>query len=253
MKGKAGRFSRFVPFDPSNLSGLTGWWDASDSSTLFDATTGGSAVAADGEVARLEDKSGNGRHFTQSSSSLRPLRKTAIRNGFDVIRFDGTDDFVEGDGFAYFNLQSAAASSIFIVANAATVDTNNAVFDNETLFSENAGGHAAFALASDDTASAWGYDSSVRTATVAYMPGSWVAFSSWHDGSSIYAQSNNGSPASATLFNRNFDYGTPQLGCNAQNTYFFDGDLGEVITYNVALSDSDRGKVISYLMNKWGI
>lgn len=66
--------------------------DASIASTLYDATSGGALVAADGAVARWEDVSGNGYHVTQSGSTLRPLRRVANQNGLDAIEFDSTDD-----------------------------------------------------------------------------------------------------------------------------------------------------------------
>lgn len=66
--------------------------DASIPSSLFDATSGGSLVAANGSVARWEDLSGNGRHVTQSSSTIRPLRRVANQGGLDAVEFDGSDD-----------------------------------------------------------------------------------------------------------------------------------------------------------------
>jgi hypothetical protein len=50
------------------------WLDAADTSTIYDASSGGSLTADGGSVGRLEDKSGNSRHATQSVSANRPLR-----------------------------------------------------------------------------------------------------------------------------------------------------------------------------------
>jgi hypothetical protein len=50
------------------------WLDAADSSTLFDASVGGSLVADGGNVGRWEDKSGNARHAIQATSGNRPVR-----------------------------------------------------------------------------------------------------------------------------------------------------------------------------------
>ena len=63
------------------------WLDGADSSTLFDAVSGGSLVAPAGTVARWEDKSGNARHVVQSNSGLRPTRESSIQNGLSVLRF----------------------------------------------------------------------------------------------------------------------------------------------------------------------
>jgi hypothetical protein len=79
---------------PNAVSGLLMWLDASDASTLYDATSGGSLVSANGGIARWEDKSGNARHALQSSSSQRPLRKSGIIGGKDVVRFDGSNDIL---------------------------------------------------------------------------------------------------------------------------------------------------------------
>ncbi len=76
---------------PANISTAL-WFDAADAATLFNATSGGTAVAADGEVWRWEDKSGNGRHAIQGGATLRPVRKVGVRNSLDAIRFDGSND-----------------------------------------------------------------------------------------------------------------------------------------------------------------
>jgi hypothetical protein len=101
-------------FTPRRIAGLAGWWDATKSASLFDATTGGSNVAADGAVARWEDLSGNGRHLSQSIANNRPLRKVAEINGRDAVLLDGSNDFM--------NLSSAVpmlagASLVIVIRN----------------------------------------------------------------------------------------------------------------------------------------
>ena len=76
---------------PANITTAL-WLDAADTSTFYDATTGGSLVANNGAIARWEDKSGNARHATESTSGNRPLRVDAVQNARPVVRFDGTDD-----------------------------------------------------------------------------------------------------------------------------------------------------------------
>jgi hypothetical protein len=93
------------------------WLDAADSATLFDAVSGGSLVAADGAVARWEDKSGNGRHATQATLGSRPLRKTSIQNGIDVLRFDGGDFMAISDLSLFKNIGFAVVATVAKVAN----------------------------------------------------------------------------------------------------------------------------------------
>lgn len=77
---------------PREIQGCQLALDASIATSLYDATSGGSLVAADGAVARWEDQSGNARHATQATGASQPARKTAIQGGLDVLRFDGSSD-----------------------------------------------------------------------------------------------------------------------------------------------------------------
>jgi len=80
---------------PREIQGCALALDASIPSSLYDATSGGSQVAADGAIARWEDQSGSGAHVTQATGANRPQRKLAIQGGGEVVRFDGTNDFLE--------------------------------------------------------------------------------------------------------------------------------------------------------------
>jgi hypothetical protein len=252
MRGKAGLFSRFQPFSPGSLSGLTGWWDASESATLFDATSGGSAVSADGGVARLEDKSGNGRHFTQGTLGNRPTRKTAQRNGLDILRFDGSSDWMDGPIFN--TLFASLASTCFIVAKASTVPSDSpSVFSNAAALSDGSSGHGFFGVRSNSTAYSFGFEFSWEAASLSYTTGNWVCFTTDHDSPTLRATINKTTSATASLGGRGFTNFSTILGANYDQTVFWDGDIGEVITYNVALGTADRAKVETYLMNKWGI
>lgn len=260
MRCKAGLFSRFREFSPTNIAGLTAWFDASDAATLFDEDVGGSATAADGEVGRLEDKSGNDRHFVQATSADRPIRKVAVQNGLDVVRFDGTSDYMEMSA-VLSDLIAAAAGTVFIVAKAASVTTDEAdIFNNQTLFGDNGLWNGFFVLKDDDTASAFGHDgTNDPTATVAYVPGNWVVFTAWHDGTDLAVAANSGTPDTAALVARDQVANTPVLGITNDPgdmdyvAKFFDGDLGEMLIYNVALSGPQRAAVEAYLATKWGI
>lgn len=101
------------------------WLDAADSSTLFDATSGGSLPGNNGAVARWEDKSGNGRHVTQSTSGNRPLRRSATQNGLDIVEFNGTSHLLTGGPSAIG--QNVTQLSIFGVWRFITNPTSPAV------------------------------------------------------------------------------------------------------------------------------
>ena len=100
------------------------WVESFDSATLFDATSGGNLPADGGQIARIEDKSGNGFHLTQATSVNRPLRRVANLNGKDGIDFDGSNDWIE-NASATFALQNRTLFVVFkedaVVANAGLV------------------------------------------------------------------------------------------------------------------------------------
>jgi hypothetical protein len=254
MRGKAGLFSRFQPLDPKTLSGLTAWWDASDSATLYDATTGGALVSADGSVARIEDKSGNARHLTQSVSNGRPVRKTAIQNGLDVMRFDGTDDRLD-TAVLMSTFISGSACSVFIVAKAAAVNTNSETQAfNDTVFSEASSGNGFVALRSNGTAASFGYKFDEKVASASYAAGDWKVFTTTHESSSLSLRINGGTASTVGgLSSREFLSNQARVGQNFNQSAFFDGDVGEILTYNVALSTANREAVEAYLLSKWGI
>jgi hypothetical protein len=249
MRGKAGLFSRFQPFSPTSLAGLTGWWDASDSDTLFDASSGGSLSSADGAVGRWEDKSGNGRHFTQSVSGSRPVRKTSIQNGRDAIRLDGSDDALEGS-VAISSFVSATASTVFVVARAASAssvvldsDSAHGFFDAGSSYGSSGfvGSYAAFAFGQQPAAP-----------SIAYSVGDWKALTTRHGDGSLEIRLNGASATSASVSSRLFLTVPMNVGVNFVGQ-FFDGDVGEIIAYNVALSTPDREAVEAYLIEKWGL
>lgn len=66
-------------FNPRSVSGLEGWWDAADASSV---------TLDSGRVSTWADKSGKGRNATNSTSgSTQPDYILAARNGRNVLRF----------------------------------------------------------------------------------------------------------------------------------------------------------------------
>ena len=87
-------------FYPASLfaGGTEGaWYDPSDLSTLFQDSAGTTPVTASGQpVGKMLDKSGNGNHATQATSSKRPTYTEG--GGLSWLAFDGVDDAMEGPG-----------------------------------------------------------------------------------------------------------------------------------------------------------
>ena len=69
-----------------------GWWDASDSSTLFTDTGCSTAATSDGDsIGCWQDKSGNSRHMTASGSE-QPTLKLNEDYGLSILSFSGDDE-----------------------------------------------------------------------------------------------------------------------------------------------------------------
>ena len=123
---------------PQNFPGLSAWYRANDTDTLFDAVSGGSNVTTNGDpVARWEDKSGSGYHLTQSDIGKRPTLKTNAKNGKNAIEFDGIDDFLT-TGLVDL-MRSKGVVNCFIVVQDTNVTGGNA--DHYPII-VNAGGNA---------------------------------------------------------------------------------------------------------------
>ena len=119
-----------MPFLPSDLTNLHTWLAADDSSTLFsdDLAT---VAAGDGDnVAVWQDKSGGGNHYTQTTSSRRPVVDADGVNSRQTVDFQGSD-WMNGGQDATRN-----RSEIFVAAVIAPqVDTGqtNRIIWNSTV------------------------------------------------------------------------------------------------------------------------
>jgi len=267
--------------DPAGVgSSVQLWLDASDASTLYDATSGGSLVAADGGVARWEDKSGNGRHMTQGTAGSRPARKTAIQGGLDVLRFDGSADFMSvASSTAAFKFLHGSAYSIFAVVRIRALNTREFILETGPLGSptgDNQSLGAALAIFSDgklfhfvraggtaeinnqSAASAFSSGSSYVVSVVGDVGSGTAAARSVakiNAGSAI--QNNTQTDTPSTDSSRiNLTIGRA-IGYNGDGSVeyeqYADLDFCEVILYNSALSDTNRAAVETYLIDKWAI
>lgn len=264
----------FTPlWTPAQISTAL-WLDAAESTTLYDATSGGSLVAADGTVARWEDKSGNARHATQGTSINRPLRKTAYEGGRDSILFDGSNDALS----LAANL-SIATHTVFIVArNSATITaassaqyllsggsyTYPSITTSEWLFTVGSlTGNLTnerlcnMVLAHAATgADLWGYgktNADISTAIIAassYSPGG--TFVGKLNGAADYASvSSRGAYSGTNTRHPTLLRGIGNRFSNTANHW--SGAISEVIVCTSVLSAGDIETVEGYLAHKWGM
>ena len=232
-------------------AGLAFWLDASDSSTVLDAVSGGDPVAADGAVAAWIDKSGNGWNATQAQGSRQPIRKVASLNGNDALEFDGADDWMQ---IAQNAIGNTGNMSVFVVAKLASVG-------NTIRLVLSKGDGATFA------GTVWEMNSNVPAFGYAnndwfYTPGAslpqqqTVLLAARAEGGIAQFMVDgvdSGSPSSDPSGTNSISQFIGIMGSGASGSLNQDGLVGEIALYDAAISSSDMAAVSSYLMAKWGI
>jgi len=231
------------------------WLDASDAATLFDAVSGGSLVAADGAVARWQDKSGNDRHAVQSNSLFRPLRKAAAIGGLDAILFDGSNDKMEGTStpmttaeklvVCVFKLSSSGANGE-ILQNGIT----NSAAQPATLFRSFRSGVSSL-IAGDATATNVTIAINLGTAWAAAGVASWSQqtdrkFLYHHNGTAYATTGTVVAPAPSAGY---------RLATVANGTTFFShysGHICEMVAVSSDITTDTRQKLEGYMAHKWG-
>lgn len=237
--------------DPVGVAGCRSWHDASDASTLYDATSGGSLVAADGAIARFEDKSGNGWHLINTTSTQRPLRKTGITNGLACALFDGTDDRLRTS--ANFSETGNADFSVFVVAKKLTATKGTLLGWGVTAASLGAAG-----IYDDNTFIQWAYAggnafnfSAVGTANfhlLSYLKSAGVINTT----STVRKDRSSIATSGHSTTTPNILAAPLGMGMWADYTsLFYHGYVAEMLIYDSKLSDTDRDTVEAYLYNKW--
>jgi hypothetical protein len=253
---RRGVFGGAQAFSPSSIAGLSFWLDATTG--LFDATSGGNPVTTDGSsVARWEDQSGNSRHITQTTVGARPILKTAIQNGKNIIRFDGTDDILRRSG-AFVHAQGAA--TIFVVVSA------NTAVNNRRLMNEGRTANTTSLYMPIISTNATLFQVLYRLDNNT-IPLNNVSFGTAFNGTGfkLVCALDSGTNFAGfinkvTTNNQNYTRGTVTLDTFAIGGWaanverdFFPGDVAEVVIYNTALGTTDRQSVENYLYSKWGI
>lgn len=250
-------YSFAIPI-PKTVSNLELWLDAT--SGLYDATTGGSEVIADSSsVARWEDRSGNARHFTQSTANNRPILKTSQLNGKNIVSFDGTNDAIANASSTLF--RNVTGYTFFIVRKQrSTISANKAVFTN--------GSTIRFDILQTSTNKIYPRARRLSTDSLTTLavsnnnttPGNFEMFCALVDHSITTCKfyKNGTLNASNTNFlttgsTNDVSYNTVLGAFSAVGTTPSDIDVAEVLVYHGALSDTDRGTIESYLTTKWGL
>lgn len=232
------------------------WLDASDTSTLFNGV--GALPPIGGAVARIEDKSGNNYHFTQSTFNKRPLRQTD--SGRDAIYFDGSNDIMT---LGTTNLlRNSPGMSIYSVNNKTRGNNTERLMHIRDITSSfrliwaiNGIGEFTMQSRRDD-----GPTTAASISAGTPNTNEWVINSGIVD----YPNTTGTIFKDNDLLNTSTSYGTSgnfsnttssasALAGNVSDANFMQMYLGEVLIFNSVHDAETHDEVLRYLNNKWNI
>lgn len=224
-----------ITFTPPALSNLKLWLDA------------GVGVTKDGNryVSAWCDQSGSGNNAVQAVQENKPRFAENVINGYPVVRFDGTKDFVEASGVS----GSMSNFTIIYVIKPGVLTSNQVIAAD--------GGWGQFEMHSADaTGGAYaGTDLATRmtptnTGTGIFTVNA-VQMLEFTFGDGTGKLYKNGVLEASQAMTTPGNWAGFKLGENSIST--INGDIAEVFVYNSVLSDSDRQTIESYLNGKYNI
>lgn len=235
-------------FQPDDIAGLMAWWDAQDGSTITFGT--GS------NVQQWDDKSVNNHNLFQGLAGKQP--STVLVSGRQMIQFDGIDENfiitpnptglnVGANDFEFHVVYRTAQTGVrgellakggairyhMRVNNAAPSDDMTVAIDDDTT-----------AVVLSDSSETWNDD----TVRIVSMIRDGNNFRQLEDFNEVPA-----SPLDITGYGNLDNTGNFFVGSFDGAGTFFDGEIGEIIMYDSALSTGDRADVEAYLKNKWNV
>jgi hypothetical protein len=229
----------------SPVSGMAIWYDANDAGTF--------SYSSSNIISQWGDKSGNSRNATQATVASQPTRETSIINGLPIVRFDGSNDFLNftnilnGDStFTIFwvlrprNVSSGTYQPSFSSVTSPDADDGALHFINPS----SQGASYPFQTTSWQT-----YDN-----TNTYVANTSYLMEFIADGS-VFKVFRNGTQEST---NKNVGSAPAYVTTRIANQNNPGGrygafDFGEILIYNTTLSGTDVTTNRNYLNAKWGL
>jgi hypothetical protein len=234
-------------FNPTLVSGLTGWYDATNvSSFTFSSGT---------VVSQWNDLSSSGRNITQGTVANQPTRNTTMgSNALSALTFDGTNDVLTVTGLTSYS----GSMAIFVAAdadNAASfgtlVDIRSGTDSNPIQSLQGFSTDGIFARRRNDAATL--VTATANTTRVINI------YTYWYDGTNLVyrvngyqmsstASSGAGTTNSVTVGTGRWGGGPPVFGTF---TGYFNGKIGEICIYQSTLTSVNVAQIEQYLLTKW--
>ena len=206
------------------------------------------------------DLSGNGRDATQATAAKKPTYKTGILNGRPVVRFDGTDDYLDVPDFAY----TLTGLTVAVVTTGTNTQGRWPFAHYEVNGDQRSWGisHSSESLnklkvnisADGTTTNLKNYAGSTNINTGSHI----MAFIFQTDTLALCVDGATETPVKhqdSTVNSLHDSTGNLTVGAmlNTTAVNFWDADIAEVVMYDRALSAAERRRVEKYLGMKYGV
>jgi len=244
----AGSGTISVPsFNPTMVSGLTGWYDATNAGSFTFGT--GTAVATWGDL------SSSARNITQSTAANQPLRDATLgSNSLTAVTFDGSNDVLTVTGLT----NNTGAMAIFVAADAdnsanfgTLVDCRSGTSGDPIQSIQGFGTDGIFGRRRNDSATI--VTATASTARIINV------YTYWYDGTNMvfrvngYQMSSSANSGNATT--NSVTVGTGRWGgapaAFGTFTGYFKGVIGEICIYEAGLTSASVSQIENYLQRKW--
>lgn len=241
------------PWTPADITTAL-WLDASDATTIDNPAA----------ITEWRDKSGNGRHVVQTSSTLKPLVASAELNGLDVVRFN--QDTLKSSAAAQLTNPTNGTWSAFVVCKSLYPSSYEGVVMQDIAdaswgtpltriarfaFQGNGVMHANN-FSDDETAQGDAWDV-IDTTTDFYI---WSSVVQSNGFINIWDTGTAGQTPGFNSYGNNINSGYFTIGGyekpEGTPLSLFRGDIAEVIIVSSTLADEDRQMLEGYLAWKWG-
>lgn len=221
------------PGGVGSSTSLASWLDAN---TLSQSTNNGDAVTT------WTDLSGNGNNGTQASALSKPLFTTNSINGFPVLQFDGTDDFMDFTT----NIVSNAITIFTVFARPSAGISTQLFLGNHLVHTQN-------------RSTGTYYLSPTVKYSLSHPINTFSLFSLKTGAAQTGANLTIKSGLNSNTTVRNGVYNNPRSTIAARfansvgHYHFFGGSIAEIITYDTELNDAQYNIVNNYLAGKYNL
>lgn len=214
---------------PDTITGLSLWLDADNN-----GFTGSDDIPID----TWFDLSGLDQHFAQGTEANMPIYKTSIVGGKGVIRFDGSDDYMDA-----VIADMTDYTLLVVLTGTGTIQDQVLWLQNNSNTFSHSYGDSVFGHYNGTSTCSCGDIGNGTFHIHSFTSVDSGARKGYRDG--VLAETETGGLASGAV--------TWRLGARGGPAEAFSGDVAELVVYDSVLSSADHNSVGNYLATKYGL